>query len=230
MSDCIALIPAAGSGSRMGGTRPKQYLDLLGRPLVAHCVARFEKHPAIARVAVVINPGDREWDGYDWSAFGKLQVLRCGGATRAESVRNGLAALRAAADDWILVHDAARPGLSPEALDRLLAVRDDAVGAILALPVADTVKRQAQQEGEQEYVLRVAGTVPRAGLWGAQTPQMFRYALLCRALAHPGPDVTDEASAVEALGLAPRLVEGDPLNFKVTRPEDLALAARLLTP
>lgn len=223
MARCFALIPAAGSGSRMGSARPKQYLDLLGRPLIAHCLGVFESHPEIAGIAVVISAADEDWNTYDWSSFSKISVFRCGGASRAETVRNGLAALAAAADDWVLVHDAARPGLSSEALNRLLAIRDDAVGGLLALPVADTLKRQLTVDPQ-----RIAGTVAREGLWSAQTPQMFRYGLLRRALESSGPEVTDEASAVESLGLAPRLVEGDPANLKVTRPADLALAERWL--
>jgi len=173
---------------------------------------------------VVIAPQDAWWDSYDWSAFAKLDVLRCGGATRAESVRNGLrtCATAVSADDWMLVHDAARPCLSQELLDKLLAELDiDPVGGILAAPVADTLKRQSADG-------RIAATVARAGLWGAQTPQMFRHATLLRALEHVGGEVTDEASAIEALSLAPKLVESDLTNLKVTYPRDLDVAAWLL--
>ncbi|WP_043812661.1 IspD/TarI family cytidylyltransferase, partial [Rubrivivax gelatinosus] len=151
-------------------------------------------------------------------------LARCGGATRAESVANGLPVLRelgARDDDWVLVHDAARCLLRPEWVDRLIdACLADPVGGLLALPLADTLK--AEEAG------RVADTVPRAGKWAAQTPQMFRIGLLARALAEAGDQVTDESSAVEALGLAPRLVPGDLENLKVTWPADFALAARLL--
>ncbi|OYY92802.1 MAG: 2-C-methyl-D-erythritol 4-phosphate cytidylyltransferase [Hydrogenophilales bacterium 28-61-23] len=208
----------------MGAAHPKQYLDIHGRPMIWHAIRAFEKHAAISRIYVVISAQDGWWDGYDWSVFHKLAVLRCGGSTRADSVLNGLRACASdvAAEDWMLVHDAARPCLSQELLDKLLAELDiDPVGGILAAPVADTLKRQT---GEG----RIAETVPRAGLWGAQTPQMFRHAMLTRALAQVGGEVTDEASAIEAMGLAPKLVESDLTNLKVTYPRDLDVAAWLL--
>lgn len=217
-----ALIPAAGSGSRMGHALPKQYLDLLGRPLLWHTLQVFERHPEISSVHVVIAADDTVWTRHDWSACHKLHLHRCGGATRAQTVLAGLRAMAVAEDDWILVHDAARPCLSLVALNRLMTrLGDDAVGGILAIPVADTLKRAG--EGG-----RIAATVPRTGLWGAQTPQMFRLGLLLQALTQAGDAVTDEASAIEALGLAPLLVEGDPANLKVTHPADLPLAARYL--
>jgi len=217
-----ALIPAAGSGSRMGHALPKQYLDLLGRPLLWHTLQVFERHPEISSVHVVIAADDTVWIRHDWSACHKLHLHRCGGATRAQTVLAGLRAMAVAEDDWILVHDAARPCLSLVALNRLMTrLGDDAVGGILAIPVADTLKRAG--EGG-----RIAATVPRTGLWGAQTPQMFRLGLLRQALTQAGDAVTDEASAIEALGLAPLLVEGDPANLKVTHPADLPLAARYL--
>jgi 2-C-methyl-D-erythritol 4-phosphate cytidylyltransferase len=208
----------------MGATHPKQYLAIHGRPMIWHAIRAFERHVAIARTYVVISPQDEWWDGYDWSAFAKLTVLRCGGMTRAESVLNGLRACAddVSADDWMLVHDAARPCLSQELLDKLLAeLAADPVGGILAAPVADTLKRQTAAG-------RIAETVPRGGLWGAQTPQMFRHALLRQALATVGGEVTDEASAIEAMGLAPKLVESDLTNLKVTYPRDLDVAAWLL--
>lgn len=220
----FALLPAAGVGARMGAGHPKQYLDIHGRPMIWHAIRAFERHPAIARVYVVLSPEDGWWADYDWSAFAKLRVLRCGGASRAESVRNGLGAMadEVAADDWVLVHDAARPCLSRALLDKLLAeLVGDAVGGILAAPVADTLKR----EGEGRRILE---TVARERLWGAQTPQMFRHALLLQALEAAGTAVTDEASALEYLGLSPRLVESDLTNLKVTYPRDLEVAAWLL--
>jgi len=225
MPEYFALLPAAGVGARMGVDQPKQYLDIAGRPMLWHAIQAFERHPAIARVYVAIAPGDGYWDGYDWTACGKLRLLRRGGATRAETVLNSLRAIAAevAPDDWILVHDAARPCVSQALLDRLLAeVSDDPVGGILAQPIADTLKR-ADAAG------RIAQTVPRAAMWGAQTPQMFHHALLLKALEHAGTEVTDEASALEALGLAPKLVESDMSNLKVTYPRDLEVAAWLLT-
>ncbi len=224
MSRFFALLPAAGVGARMGADCPKQYLDLHGRPMLWHAIHAFDPHPAIVRTYVVLSPQDGWWDGHDWDGLAKLAVLRCGGATRAESVLNGLRAVagEVQADDWMLVHDAARPCLSQSLLQRLLdETRGDAVGGILAAPVADTLKRQGEPG-------RILETVPRAGLWGAQTPQMFRHGLLRRALEAAGPQVTDEASAIEALGLSPRLVESDQTNLKVTFPHDLEVAAWLL--
>lgn len=220
----FALLPAAGIGARMGASHPKQYLDILGRPMIWHAIRAFERHPAIARVYVVLSPEDGWWGDYDWSAFSRLTALRCGGASRAESVTNGLRemACEVAAEDWVLVHDAARPCLSRRLLDKLLAeVATDAVGGILAAPVADTLKR----EGED---LRIRETVPRERLWGAQTPQMFRHGLLLQALERAGSAVTDEASALEHMGLSPRLVESDLTNLKVTWPRDLEVATWLL--
>ncbi|MEW5892365.1 MAG: 2-C-methyl-D-erythritol 4-phosphate cytidylyltransferase [Pseudomonadota bacterium] len=220
MSRHYALLPAAGVGARMNADCPKQYLELAGRPLLWHALQPFEKHPAISRVYVVLSAADAHWQNHDWRGLAKLTVLRCGGATRAESVLNGLEAIADAVteQDWMLVHDAARPCLSQALLDKLLAaVRDDAVGGILAAPVADTLKRAGQGQ-------RIRETVPRQGLWGAQTPQMFRYGLLREALRRAGTEVTDEASAVERLGLAPLLVESDASNLKVTFPHDLEVA------
>jgi 2-C-methyl-D-erythritol 4-phosphate cytidylyltransferase len=219
-----AIVPAAGSGSRFGAEKPKQYLDLLGRPLIFHTLAALTAHPAIDRVWVVLAPDDPFWPEYDWSVLGpKLETVRCGGATRADSVTNALraAAMSAADDDWVLVHDAARPCISQSMLDGLFdELADDPVGGLLAVPVADTLKRA---DAEQ----RVAATESRDGLWQAQTPQMFRYASLLEAL-EKCRDVTDEAGAIESLGLQPKLVRGDSTNLKVTFPADLALAAMIL--
>ncbi|MBT9523365.1 MAG: 2-C-methyl-D-erythritol 4-phosphate cytidylyltransferase [Dechloromonas sp.] len=219
-----AIVPAAGSGSRFGSEKPKQYLDLLGRPLIFHTLKALTACPDIERVWVVLAPDDPWWPRFDWSELGpKLETVRCGGATRAASVSNGLraAAMVAADDDWILVHDAARPCLSAAMLDALFAeLADDPVGGILAVPVADTIKRA---DAEQ----RVAATEPRDGLWQAQTPQMFRYGQLEKSLKNEMA-VTDEAGAIEAMGLQPKLVRGDATNLKVTYPADLALAAMIL--
>ncbi len=220
----FAIVPAAGSGSRFGAGKPKQYLGLLGRPLIYHTLAALTACPDIDRVWVVLAPDDTEWGRHDWSALGpKLETLRCGGATRADSVGNGLqaAAMVAGDDDWVLVHDAARPCLSGEMLAALFAeLAADPVGGILAVPVADTLKRA-------DAAQRVAATEPRDGLWQAQTPQMFRYGLLRKAL-EKCREVTDEAGAVEAMGLQPKLVRCDATNLKVTYPADLALAAMIL--
>ncbi|MDD2987636.1 MAG: 2-C-methyl-D-erythritol 4-phosphate cytidylyltransferase [Zoogloea sp.] len=221
---CFAIVPAAGSGSRMRSEQPKQYLSLLGEPLIRHTLAVLCESPMIDRVYVVLSVGDQEWDRHDWSSFGdRLVPLFCGGASRADSVLNGL---RAIADDtsegdWILVHDAARPCLAPWHIEGLVReLMHDDVGGILAVPVADTLKRE-------DSTHHIAGTVPREGLWQAQTPQMFRYVMLKRAL-ESARQVTDEASAIEAMGLRPRLVRGDPTNLKVTFPLDLHLAEWIL--
>jgi 2-C-methyl-D-erythritol 4-phosphate cytidylyltransferase len=226
MADYFALIPAAGSGSRMGGSVPKQYLSILGQPLIHYAVATLCRHPGIRRVYVVLAPDDAQWQAFDWSAFaGKLQPLYCGGAERFESVRNGLEAMREQVgfDDWVLVHDAARPGLSAELLDRLIGeVGNDPFGGLLAVPVADTLKRADADN-------RVLRTEARDQLWQAQTPQMFRYGLLQRALSLlGGQTVTDEAQAVEQLGFQAKLVAGDMTNFKVTYPQDFKLAELIL--
>ncbi|WP_147072760.1 2-C-methyl-D-erythritol 4-phosphate cytidylyltransferase [Sulfuriferula plumbiphila] len=226
MADHYALIPAAGNGSRMGGKRPKQYLDLAGKPMIYHALRRLAGSPRIRRVYVVISPADAYWDDYDWREFAsKLSVLRCGGSIRADSVRNGLVAMASevAENDWVLVHDAARPCLSAAQLDRLLdEAGSDPVGGLLAMPVADTLKRADTSR-------HVCTTEPREGLWQAQTPQMFRHVMLLHALHQMRDTVpTDEARAIEALGHRPLLVAADNSNFKVTYPRDLYLARLIL--
>lgn len=217
----FALVPAAGSGSRAGQPIPKQYVVLAGRPLIAHTLAALHAVPELAQTLVVLSPEDSRFEAAVPGFGGWL--ARCGGATRAASVRAGLEALRthgALDEDWVLVHDAARCLLRPEWVQRLIAAcRDDAVGGLLAAPLADTLKRGLD---------RVQATVPREQLWAAQTPQMARIGLLARALDAAGAAVTDEASALEHLGLAPRLVAAPMDNFKVTRGEDFALAELLL--
>jgi 2-C-methyl-D-erythritol 4-phosphate cytidylyltransferase len=180
--------------------------------------------PPVRKVFVILAPDDRRFAAEDWSAFeARLEPLYCGGQTRRESVYNGMVASRDEwdADDWVLVHDAARPCLSMHELRTLLAeCEDDEVGGILALPVADTVKKASQN--------RITGTEDRASLWLAQTPQMFRAGLLLQALQRSRGTVTDEAAAVEQMGLKPKLVPGSRENIKVTFPEDLALAESIL--
>jgi len=227
MAEFIALIPAAGSGSRMGEDIPKQYRLLAGKPMIYHTLRTLCNTTRISVVCVVLAPDDTEWVQHDWSEFsGKMQIFNCGGATRAESVTNGLSALYAAGcaqdQDWILVHDAARPGLSTALVDRLLdQLADDEIGGLLAVPLADTLKRADDAE-------RVIRTEPRERLWQAQTPQMFRAKLLLEALEKAHASITDDASAVEALGFSPKLIMGDVYNFKVTYPQDLKLAELIL--
>jgi 2-C-methyl-D-erythritol 4-phosphate cytidylyltransferase len=223
-----ALIPAAGAGSRLGGELPKQYLAIAGRPMLWHAVNALCAAP-VETVFVVLSPEDRSYGQHDWSAFeGRLEPLFCGGATRRDSVYNGIVAAMGVedADDWLLVHDAARPCLPRADLARLIAeTRDDPVGGILAQPAADTVK---SARADAAGALRIAGTEDRGRLWLAQTPQMFRCGLLMEALAKAKGEVTDEASAVEQLGLQPRLVAGSRENIKVTFPEDLKIAEAIL--
>ena len=223
-----ALIPAAGAGTRMAGGQPKQYLALAGKPMLWHA-ARALCVPAVETVFVVLAPDDERFAACDWSALGgRIEPLYCGGATRRDSVYNGLVAAMAAvdADDWILVHDAARPCLPRADLARLIEeCESDAIGGILALPAADTVKRAAKDEAG---ALRVAATEDRAQLWLAQTPQMFRAALLAQALKDARGGLTDEASAIEAMGLRPRLVTGSRDNLKVTFAEDLGIAEAII--
>ena len=218
----FALIPAAGVGSRMGAGSPKQYLKIGGKPMLRHTLDAFLSSDLIAHTFVVVSPDDPYIDIVAPSHG--VTILRCGGASRMESVRNGLAALASTLSDkdWILVHDAARPGLTAELIEKLVTgTGDHPAGGLLALPVVDTVKRSSGGAIE---------TVPRAHLWLAQTPQMFDYALLCRALdaATDPAAITDDASAVEALGLAPKLVEGHPRNLKVTLPADIRIAEMYL--
>jgi 2-C-methyl-D-erythritol 4-phosphate cytidylyltransferase len=224
----FALIPAAGSGSRLAGEIPKQYLPLAGRPMLWHAI-RAVCVPRVKSVFVVLAPDDKVFAREDWSAFqGKLEPLYCGGESRRDSVFNGLVAAMEAveASDWVLVHDAARPCLPKGDLDRLIEeVQADEIGGILAFPAADTVKKVAKDDGG---VQRIAGTEDRTQLWLAQTPQMFRAGLLVQALRRAGNSVTDEAGAVEQMGLKPRLVAGSRDNLKVTYSEDLAIAEAIL--
>ena len=211
----------------MGADLPKQYLPLIDHTLLYHALRPLIDAPFVSRVFVVLAPTDELFRRHDWRDFGaRLAPLRCGGETRAASVLNGLSAIEdeVGPDDWVLVHDAARPCLGQEGLDRLRTeVGDDAVGGLLALPVPDTLKR-----GDAES--RVVRTESRADLWQAQTPQMFRHRLLVEALRAAGTaaGVTDEASAIEHIGRYPKLVMGDSRNLKVTYPEDLALAGLIL--
>lgn len=226
MSKVYALIPAAGSGSRVRAAVPKQYLPIGGRPLLYFALRPLAWHDGIEQVFVVLAQGDSHFRQCDWTEFGsKVEPLYCGGETRAASVFNGLLAARdlITGPDWVVVHDAARPCLTDGALTRLLdEAGSDDVGGLLAIPVSDTLKRANRE-------LRVAGTEPREQLWQAQTPQMFRYGLLIEGLRKGDPETaTDEARAIEGMGLKPRLVMGETCNLKVTYPEDLDMAELIL--
>ena len=222
----FALVPCAGSGSRAGTAAPKQYASLRGCSVVAHTLAALAQVERLAATLVVLAPGDA---GHEIPSGPAVWLAQVGGASRAATVANGLVELSqrgAADDDWVLVHDAARCLLRAAWVDRLIdACIGDPVGGLLALPLADTLKCA---DGDDPATVRVVATLPRQRLWAAQTPQMFRLGLLQRALAEAGLDVTDEANAVEALGLAPKLVPGDAENFKLTWPGDFGLAERLM--
>lgn len=208
----FALIPAAGVGKRMGTSIPKQYLQLADKSVLQHTVNGFLHTPEIEHIFVVVSHDDN-WVQDEVAADAKLTILRCGGQTRSESVLNGLQNMQAVRpQDFVLVHDAARPGINPALIQHLIrSISAKDIGGLLALPVVDTVKRMHQG---------VIETISREGLWLAQTPQMFSYELLCHALS-AAPDMTDEASAVEALGLTPILVEGHACNRKLTTPDDV---------
>ena len=230
---CFALVPCAGVGARAGAGGPKQYASLGGRALVLWTLEALQRVPELAGTLVVLARDDRQFAALaaegDAEAAGSCWTACVGGQTRADTVAAGLVDLLARGahdDDWVLVHDAARCLVRPESIRRLIDdCRDDAVGGLLAMPVPDTLKRS-------DAHARVAETVPRERIWAAQTPQMFRIGVLRDALqaafSRIDLQITDEASAIEAAGLQPRLVRGDFDNLKVTWPEDFALAERLL--
>ena len=218
-----AVIPAAGLGARMGAASPKQYLSLRGKSVLQHTLSRIAGHPGIAATVLVIAAEDTHWPRIAGNFAGCSLLIAHGGAERCHSVMNGLRALAAHAvpQDWVLVHDAARPCVRRADIDALITqLRDHAVGGLLGIPVADTMKRSDEQGN-------VIATVQREGLWRALTPQMFRYGMLSQALQaaiDQGETVTDEAAAMEIAGFTPRMVEGHADNIKITRPQDLALA------
>lgn len=220
----FGLVPAAGSGSRFGIDGLKQYSLLGGKPMLRHAIEGLLAASEVEVAFVVLAPGDTEFRKHDWTGFGeRVAPLYCGGASRRESVLNGLVAAASTVDpnDWVLVHDAARPCLGKAELRRLIdEAGDDEIGGILAVPVSDTLKRADEER-------RIAATEPRDRMWRAQTPQMFRHGMLLRAL-RDAAHVTDEAGAVEALGYRPKLVEGSTKNLKVTFPADLEIAERIL--
>ncbi len=222
----FALIPAAGSGSRiasvLGDQLPKQYRRVAGKPMIQYALEAFAACKVITASYVVVAADDTEFDQLKLNHY--AHALKVGGETRYASVLNGLRAIEADEDDWILVHDAARPGLTVGLIDQLIeSLSKDSVGGLLAMPVADTLKQESDGHASQ--------TVSRDHLWQAQTPQMFRYGLLFKALQQAGArgqTITDEASAIEAYGFKPKLVIGSARNFKVTQADDLELAECLL--
>jgi 2-C-methyl-D-erythritol 4-phosphate cytidylyltransferase len=215
-----AVVPAAGVGKRMNADRPKQYLELAGKTVIEHTLLRLLSAGVFAAIAVAISEEDPFWPELDVSAHDRV-ITAAGGKERADSVLSALKAIRTVAsdNDWVLVHDAARPCITATDILHLIAsLADDDVGGILALSSHDTLKNV---DGNT-----ILGTLDRSHIWRALTPQMFRYGRLKSALetAQGNPAITDEASALELLGLQPKIVEGRPDNIKITRPEDLALA------
>ncbi|MES9976850.1 2-C-methyl-D-erythritol 4-phosphate cytidylyltransferase [Candidatus Thiodiazotropha sp. LNASS1] len=224
---CWVVVPAAGVGQRMGAQIPKQYLSIAGRRVIDHTLERFLRHPQIAGIYLALSAHDGLWEECEFADDARICRVE-GGEQRCHSVLNALRALKyqAAVEDWVLVHDAARPCLSRKDLDHLIdTLINHPVGGLLGVPVHDTLK-SVNAEGNVE------GTVSREGLWHALTPQMFRIGILYQALesaVHKGALVTDDASAVELAGFQPKMVEGDAGNIKITRPEDLQLAADYLS-
>lgn len=234
-----ALIPCAGCGSRAGTSIPKQYQPVAGLAMIWHTLSAFVTCASIRRILLVLAPQDswfaRHSPPYDLDMHPVIPAY-VGGNSRAESVRNGLLHLQAHGaqpHDWVLVHDAARCLITPQQIAQLIdACRNDRVGGLLALPLSDTLKAQATQPPQQDDGPRVDATLARNDKWLAQTPQMFRLGVLLQALEsglqHAPGQITDESSAVEQLGLQPLLVSGSPQNFKITYPEDFALAEAVL--
>ena len=211
------IIPAAGVGARMENVLPKQYLPLAGKPIVSHIIQTFFNNPRIASIHLALSPQDEFWRSFTLNPESRLHIHYTGGESRSETVLNTLKVMEVADGDWVLVHDAARPGLTTKTLNRFLdTLGDDEVGGLLAMPVADTVKKSNELN-------LIEKTISRQNLWQAQTPQMFRYQALKKALSEFVGTPTDEAEAMEALGLSPKLVHGELSNLKVTYPQDLAL-------
>lgn len=215
------IIPAAGVGNRMQNALPKQYIQLAGKPMISHVIHVFFNNPRIAFIHLALSPEDAFWRTLPLNPESRLKLHYTGGESRSETVLNTLNAIDADDEDWVLVHDAARPGLSMELLDKLLdTLQNDEVGGLLAMPVADTLKKSNARH-------IVEKTVPRQDLWQAQTPQMFRYATLRKALDSFEGAPTDEAEAIESLGLQPKLVLGELRNLKVTYPQDIIVLEAL---
>lgn len=225
LSPVFAVVPAAGSGRRMAASLPKQYLTLAGRTVLEHTLLRLLSVPGLQRLVLTVSATDLRWQSCTLVSDPRVEVVT-GGEERCHSVLAGLEALapRVAEADWVLVHDVARPCVPLSDIERLRSdLANDPIGGLLALPLTDTLKRA--ESG------RVAETLDRSQIWRALTPQMFRFKILRDALRQAVDDgvwVTDEAAAIERAGHSPRLIEGQTCNLKITRPEDLALAAYYL--
>ena len=220
---CVAIVPAGGSGARYGAVVPKQYSVIAGRMVIEHSLLALQSCAAIKHIFVIVQHDDERADEVAAGITG-VTFLRCAGATRAETVQRALAAIskQVKRDAWVLVHDAARPCVMASDVMRLIELGGaHGVGSVLATPVADTLKRGTADN-------EIAETISRENMWRAQTPQMFRYETLVHAL-NASPDVTDEAQAIEALGMTPLLVAGSARNIKITLPEDAELAEFYLT-
>ena len=234
---CHAVLPTAGTGSRLGGELPKQFQQLAGKPMLAYALQSFLDAPQIQSIWVGVSPGFIDHPLLQDLAKGKkpIQFLPTGGPTRQETVRNTLAAMLKSGISpcsWALVHDAARPGITPALIEQLIAaVQDSASGGLLAIPLADTLKRADLDSVIAGNLPHVEQTIPREHLWQAQTPQMFGLSALHEALESAirlEADVTDEASAMELAGCKPLLIEGTLRNFKVTHPADWQLMEAIL--
>ncbi|HQT41520.1 MAG TPA: 2-C-methyl-D-erythritol 4-phosphate cytidylyltransferase [Polynucleobacter sp.] len=236
-AQCHALLPTAGTGSRLGGALPKQFQELAGKPMLSYAIDAFIKTPQIASIWVGVSPGFINNPILEElsNTAKPLHCLPTGGPTRQETVRNTLAAMLEAGvpeTDWVLVHDAARPGITPELIQKLISVvSESGEGGLLAMPVADTLKLSDSTLAIAGNPIRAQKTVARDHLWHAQTPQMFCLKALHEAIEdgiRHEADITDEASAMELAGIKPILVEGATRNFKVTHPVDWSLMQVIL--
>jgi len=221
-----AIIPAAGTGYRMGTIQPKQYLHLHGKPIIEHTINRLSSHETIKKIVVVLAPNDTHWPNVTLDHPNKI-ITTNGGNERCHSVLNGLHALKEYAnpDDWVLVHDAVRPCIQHQDIDKLIQqLSNHPVGGLLGIPVKDTLKR-IDENG------RIIETVDRKNTWHALTPQMFRFNKLQQALENAinnNHAITDEASAIQLSGSTPLMIEGDSTNIKITHPQDLLLAEKYI--
>lgn len=219
------IIPAAGLGSRMGLGQPKQYLSIHKQTLIERVVRVFDNIPLIHSIHIALHSSDEIWKTLNLSFSSKVNAHYCGGESRAETVLNSLKIIKdhVNKNDWILVHDAARPGIDGKDVEHLMHVlKDDPVGGLLALPLADTVKKSDEED-------RVVESPSREHLWQAQTPQMYRYKMLSDALVKFDGIPTDESQAIERLGVKPKLIKGNFKNFKITYPEDLNILEQLIS-